>query len=62
MKGTGIAAQSLQELVARIRRQIAGDKKCGYLAEKPFKKDFAGRYRARSEKDARKSTEEEDRG
>lgn len=39
MKETGIAAQGLQELVARIRRQIARDKKSGYLAEKPFKAD-----------------------
>lgn len=38
MKGTGFAAQSLQELVARIRRQIAGDKKSGYLAENPLKR------------------------
>lgn len=61
MKGTGFAAQSLQELVARIRRQIAGDKKSGYLAEKPFKKDLAGRYRARSEGSSRESTGEADR-
>lgn len=61
MKGTGFAAQSLQELVARIRRQIAGDKKSGYLAEKPFKKDLAERYRARSEGSSRGSTGEEGR-
>lgn len=61
MKGTGFAAQSLQELVARIRRQIAGDKKSGYLAEKPFKKDLAERYRARSEGSSRESTGEADR-
>lgn len=61
MKETGIAAQGLQELVARIRRQIAGDKKSGYLAEKPFKKDLAGRYRARSEGSSRESTGEEGR-
>ena len=61
MKGTGTAAQNLQELVARIRRQIARDKKSGYLAEKPFKKDLAERYRARSEGSSRESTGEADR-
>ena len=55
MKETGIAAQGLQELVARIRRQIARDKKSGYLAEKPFKKDLAERYRERSEGSSRES-------
>lgn len=61
MKETGIAAQGLQELVARIRRQIARDKKSGYLAEKPFKKDLAERYGARSEGSFRESTGEADR-
>lgn len=38
MKGTGFAAQSLQELVARIRRQIAGDKKAGTSRKNPLKR------------------------
>ena len=61
MKGNFFYDQIMKELVARIIRHISGDKKSGYLAEKPFKKDLAGRYRARSEGSSRESTGEEGR-
>lgn len=49
MADRGSAANTVQDILARLRRQIAEEKKHGVLADRPFKKHVAEKYRARSE-------------
>ena len=56
MADRGSDANSMQDLLARLRRQIAEEKKHGVLADKPFKKHVAEKYRARSESSCGEST------